>query len=416
MHWGIKHIVWPAVVLVLAMIAVVVLVFSRPAIDRADDAERVWPVSATAVTVGDVTPELRLFGQIVAGAEVDLRALVSGEVVAVGAQAFAGGKVKKGALIAAIDDFDYRASVDEQKAQIREAEAKLQELEANRTAAKTSLAEEREMLRLRGRDEDRARKLSKRGNISDRSLDDSRTELARQRKSVALRTAELKGVVARIQQQRAVLERLKIGLRRAERDLERTRLIAPFDGFITDMTAQIGKRLGASDRVAGVIDVARLEVRTTVSDAQYGRLLTGGDLKGRPATVLWHAGAKVMSFKARLDRIGGVIETASGGIDIFARLQDQDLDAALRAGAFVELRTADQTFSDVARLPEAALIGGVQVFVIEQDRIAVRKVELVARIGNDVLLRGDFKLGEMVITTQHAELGPGLKAEAREAK
>jgi RND family efflux transporter MFP subunit len=416
MHWGVKHIVWPVVVLSLAMVTVVVLVFSRPVIERADDIERVWPVSATKIEVGDVTPELRLYGQVVAGAEVDLRALVPGEVIAVGPQARAGGAVEKGALIAAIDDFDYRASVDETKAQVHEAEARLQELEARRAAAKTSLTEEREMLMLRQRDVDRSRKLSARGNLSDRSLDNARTELARQRKSVAVREAELKGEVARIKQQRAVLARLKVGLRRAERDLSRTRLTAPFSGYITDMSAQPGKRLGANDRVAGLIDVSRLEVRAMLSDAQYGRLLAGGELTGRAAMVLWRTGDRVTTYEARLDRAGGVIETASGGIDVYARLQDQTLAGALRAGAFVELRTADQTFRNVARLPEAALVGGDHIFVIENGRIAVRDVVLVARIGDDVLLRGEFKPGDVAVTTQHAELGPGLRAEARDAK
>jgi RND family efflux transporter MFP subunit len=414
MHWGVKHIAWPFAILVAAVVGVVVLVASRPAIERADDAERVWPVTTAKISVGDVTPELRLYGQIVAGAQVDLRALVPGEIVAIGPQAKSGGTVKKGDLVIAIDEFDYRATVDESSARLREAEARLQELAARRAAAETSLGEERKMLVLRERDLARAKKLSKGGNISEKRLDDALAELARQKKSTALRGAELKSESARIKQQRAIIDRLKVSLRRAKRNLERTRLTAPFDGFITDMSAQVGKRMGANDRVAGLIDLARLEVKATLSDTQYGRLLSsGGGLRGRPAKVLWRAGAKTMSFEARLDRTGAVIDTASGGVDIYARLENRELARTLRAGAFVELRIADRQYKNVVRLPEAALVGGKQIFVIEAGRIAVREVALVARIGNDVLLRGEFKPDDLAITIQHVELGPGLRAEAR---
>jgi len=42
-----------------------------------------------------------------------------------------------------------------------------------------------------------------------------------------------------------------------------------------------------------------------------------------------------------------------------------------------------------------------------------RDVELVARIDNDVLLRGGFKMGDWVVITIFAVIGPGQKVEVR---
>ncbi|MBT3533889.1 MAG: efflux transporter periplasmic adaptor subunit, partial [Rhodospirillaceae bacterium] len=46
-------------------------------------------------------------------------------------------------------------------------------------------------------------------------------------------------------------------------------------------------------------------------------------------------------------------------------------------------------------------------------RLEQRKVELVARVDNDVLLRGEIRDGDRVVTTRFAEIGPGQKVEIR---
>ena len=61
---------------------------------------------------------------------------------------------------------------------------------------------------------------------------------------------------------------------RAERDLASTRLIAPFDGYLTGISAALGKRLGVNDRVVRLLDQARLDIRIHLSDGDYGRLVS----------------------------------------------------------------------------------------------------------------------------------------------
>jgi hypothetical protein len=67
----------------------------------------------------------------------------------------------------------------------------------------------------------------------------------------------------------------------------------------------------------------------------------------------------------------------------------------------------------VARLPESALYDADTVYVIVDGRLERRGVELVARVGNDVLLRGGIRDGDQVAVTRFAEIGPGQKVEVR---
>ncbi|MBT7667812.1 MAG: efflux RND transporter periplasmic adaptor subunit, partial [Rhodospirillaceae bacterium] len=238
-------------------------------------------------------------------------------------------------------------------------------------------------------------------------------DLTRQQKATEMRQSDLAAEAARVKQQQAVIDRLSVGVRRAERDLQKVRLIAPFDGFLADVQAQVGKRLSANDRVARLIDAGRLEARVTLSDRQYGRLVSEGSLAGRTVAITWQVGQQSFIYTGRLDRVGARIDSASGGVQVFVRLDDVGLSKPLRPGAFVTIAMPDRTFHKVAQLPESALYNSDTVYVIAGERLEKRKVELVARVGNDVLLRGEIEDGDQVVVTRFAEIGPGQKVEVR---
>lgn len=413
MSWQVRKAVLPVILVAAAFAGAVVLVRTKPVVAPSDLAERPWLVSAAAVTLADVQPKLRLFGEIVPGREVELRALVAGEVVAVGERFVDGGSVRKGGMIIAIDAFDYQAKFDELSAQLDEARAKLEEIAARRNTYTLALARDRELVKLHQRDVTRMQSLSGKGSVSARRLDTARMDLTKQQKATEMRESDLAAETAHVKQQKAVITRLGVGLRRAKRDLQRVRLTAPFDGYLADVQAQVGRRLSANDRVARLIDANRLEARLTLSNGQYGRLVSEGPLAGRPVKIVWQVGGNSFPYTGRLDRISARIDSASGGVQVFARLDGLDLGTSLRPGAFVSITLPDQTYRAVARLPESALYNTNTVYVVKGERLEKRAVELLARVGNDVLLRGEIKDGDQVITTRFAEIGPGQKVEVR---
>ena len=53
------------------------------------------------------------------------------------------------------------------------------------------------------------------------------------------------------------------------------------------------------------------------------------------------------------------------------------------------------------------MFGDNHVYVIEDGRLTKRQMTIVGRDGDNVLLRGDLRAGEMVSITRFAEIGPG---------
>ncbi|MCZ6481632.1 MAG: efflux RND transporter periplasmic adaptor subunit [Alphaproteobacteria bacterium] len=409
----ILKLVLPLIILALAIAGAGYLRATKPGLTPKAPVEKVWPVSAVEAAPSDIKPELRVFGEIVAGREVEMRPLVAGRVVETGPDFVEGGVLRRGDLLVAIDPFDYDAKVTDRTAALAEARAKLREIEAELKAYRTLLVRDREQVALRRRDVKRRESLVRGGITSEKTLDDARLILSEQRQKVTERKMGIERHKARLEQQRAVIERLEVEVRQARRDLEETRLTAPFDGFIIDVSTEIGKRVSEGDRVARLIDANRLEARFHLSNDQFGRLLQAGGYRDRPARVLWRIGGEAYSFDATIERIGGEIDPTSGGVDMFARIRASGTETSLRPGAFVEVYLSDRLYRDVVRLPESALHGNDVVYVAAEGRLVARRIELVLRVGNDVLVRGPFEPGDRVVTTRFPEIGPGLRVEIR---
>lgn len=386
---------------------------TRPPVERNPVRERVWIVSAMPVFLTSVQPMLRLYGEIVAGRKVDLRPLVAGRIVAVGAKFSAGGIVRTGDLLVQIDPFEYKSAVDERTAQLDEAKARLEEYLSELKAERRQIKGDKATLALRQRDALRKANLRARGSGSVKSSDDAKLALAQAEQKLIAREQSIARLGARAKQQSAVIARLKVSLERARRDLRETYLRAPFDGFLIEADGAIGKRVGVNDRIARLIDAKWLEAKFQVSDEEFGRLAAGGGYKNRAATVRWVTGGKTFSFPATIERVASQVDAKSGGVNLYARIAKTDIATVLRPGIFVEVVIKDRAYEKVFRLPVSALHEGRLVYVVVKGRLQARPVKIVARAGNDILVRGALKPEEKVLVSRFAEIGKGVRVEIR---
>ena len=409
----IRRFLIPVGVIVVAIAVAGVLAATRPGVDRLPAQEKAWPVAASTVMHTDAQPTFSVYGEVVAGREVELRALVAGVAIDASPALVEGGIVKKGDLLLTIDTFDFTAALEEKRAQLSEVRAKLAEIEARHRGNQESLSWDRQELELLQRDFDRATTLRARGNASEKFLDNSRMALMNQRRAVVNDETNVATEFARLAQQRAIIKRLEVLVSQAQRDLAETKLTAPFDGFLHSVSAATGKRLSINDRVAALVDADRLDVRVHLSNDQFGRLVAAGErIEGRAIGITWQVGDQRFEYGAEIERLGARIDAASGGVELYARIQSGGIKGRLRPGAFVDVRLPEQRYSGVVPLPETALHGNV-VYAIVDHRLQARPVTVVAFDGASVLVRGELSNGEQIVTTRFPEIASGLKVEVR---
>lgn len=409
---GFFQLLLPVVVVAIGYAGYSYLKATKPQAPERPAKPAIYAVAAVPVTFATVQPQLTLYGSTVAGRQVEIRALVSGQVVETNPDLRDGGQIAAGATILSIDPFNYQAAIDETAALANEVAAKIREFEASLAVDQGNLTFARQQEALAETDLQRAEPLSRRGAVTERTVDDRRLVLNQRRQTVAQLTNNIEVWKARINQQKAVLNRLETARNLATRRLAETKLIAPFDAYVTDVGAQVGRMVGVNDRVATLIDRNRIEVAFTVTDRQFGRLARGaGGIEGREIEVRWNVGEKPLIYSATIDRVGASVSSEAGGVQVYALIDEPATGVGLRPGAFVEVRVPDTEFTEVAQLPSTAVFGGDTVFAIKDGKLVARKVTIVGASGSDVLLRGELKPGERIMTTRLSLPGEGVRVK-----
>ena len=375
--------------------------------------ERAWVVQTQQAAFTRLQPEMRLYGEVAAGKKVDMRTLVAGEIVAVGPALREGAAVARGDELIRIDRFDYQIALDEAKARLDEAKARLDEIRATIRLEEGAAASIEEQLEIARRDFDRATTLKEARTLAQNTVDARRLIVSQREQALQQRKDNVLVQKARAAQQEAVIARLGTQILKAERNLRNTVLKAPFDGYVSKVSAEVGRFVGVNDLIATLIAKDQVEAHFTLSDRQYGRILAEeGTVIGRKVKISWQVGGKPLLFDGVIERVGAEISAITGGVTVIARIEGSPESLkSLRPGAFVELLMKDRAYDKVLRLPESAVFGTDTIYVVKGERLKRRKVEIVGHAGSSILVRGEVANGEPILTTRLAVAGDGLLVE-----
>ncbi|NTW34705.1 MAG: efflux RND transporter periplasmic adaptor subunit [Syntrophobacteraceae bacterium] len=204
------------------------------------------------------------------GAVVKIGARITGTVVSMKVRI--GDKVKAGQLIALIDDRELRRNIERQKAVLENARwtleqveltfpQRIKEAEANYRYAKVSY--------------DREQKLMEREFTTGDALDRARSQYQALEANVKRLQEEYK---TQLEISRARVEELEAQLKQLEVSLSYTRIDAPIDGVVSDVTIQEGETIVTGLQVANlvtILDPTRLEMWIYVDETNIGRVEAG---------------------------------------------------------------------------------------------------------------------------------------------
>lgn len=321
---------------------------------------RILNVSPKTVQLSTLT-----HGTVVPRTESELVPEVSGRIIAMSPAMVSGGFFSEGEALISIDPLDYEVALEQAKARLTRSQSDL----ANaRTAHKRQL--------------DLARKQSTSASQRDDALN-------------RLRIAQ------------ATLREAKALLARAERDLIRTQLIAPYDGRVRKEKVDVGQFVNRGTSVATIYATDMAEVRLPIHDEELAYLelslvARNTDIENPVKVTLRarFAGAdhewqgEVVRTEGELDPRTRMINVIAEVAAPYAQLDDRP---PLFVGLFVEAEIHGKQIDNVVVLPRSALRGANRVFVIDtNDRLRFRDVDVLRIVADQVYIRGGLKAGEHV--------------------
>ena len=369
----------------------------------------VYTVDTVIAEAGNFQPSMVVYGEVQASKTVDLRSLVSGQIVEVNPRLQVGGRIEKGEMLFQIDKFNYVTALSSAKSTATEARARIAENQAMISIEEARIKSLKQQLALAQSDLERISQLQKRGSATPRSVEER--ELIVSQRSQALEQSQLNLIAekSRIEQLKAVLARAERSIVEAERNLKDTALLAPMAGVIMENNASEGRLLGANDMVVSMYRDDKLDVRFTLTDQRFGRIQSDKiGVVGREVEVIWVVGGEEYRYPATIERIGAQITSDRGGVEVIANITENVKDSPLRPGAFVEVIVPDKAFEGNFRVPETALYDNNKIYVSVENKLEKRNVRVLARDGDAIIIEGEVANGDEILTTRIAEISEGL--------
>jgi RND family efflux transporter MFP subunit len=298
------------------------------------------------------------------------------------------------------------------------------EVQAKQKLAKRRLArsreavsKEKELLELTQTRLERASQLREQGLLSQADLDTSAENLKRQQ--LALNQAQLTAEEVEIQLMELSAQALRARARRdqTQLDVERTRIVAPFAGVVSELEASQGDRIRADDNLLRIQNPASIEVRTQIP-ARYATSVTEGLEQGLVMPAIVQAGDQTIA--AELSRMSGQTREATGGVDSFLRFREPP--TGLRLGSTVRVFLDLPAEDGVIALPADALYGRERVYRLVDNRMQMVEVERVGERarplgGTEVLVRSEYLTdGDRVVVTKLSNAADGLLAQPVETQ
>ncbi|SUD90164.1 efflux RND transporter periplasmic adaptor subunit [Psychrobacter phenylpyruvicus] len=273
-----------------SLIALVVLALGILLYNKFKPKEESPNYITTPAEIGDIERNVMASGKVKALNTVDVGAQVSGEVVKLYVDV--GDEVKKGDLIAQIDQVTQKNNLSNQQATLEQGRAGLQSAQAeyySRKAglesAQADLASREADLKQAQSDYARLRPLLAMDAISQQEVENARTTVEKAQASVAaarsaIKTAQAALITAQsnIASSEADLRKAQTNLNTASTDLGYTTIRAPMDGTVVAVVTEQGTTVNANQAAPTIVtlaDLSTVRINAQISEADVINVKAG---------------------------------------------------------------------------------------------------------------------------------------------
>jgi RND family efflux transporter MFP subunit len=339
--------------------------------------ETVSNVSVVSVQTANIPDVIEAVGTVRASETSQLASQMMGSIVEI--RAHEGDHVRRGQVLAVIDDAQPRAALDRATAADVAAQQEISASESDSALAEATFK--------------RYQTLYERKSVSPQEFDEIK--------------ARYQGAQARREMARAGHGQAQAALQQARTTLGYTHIVAPFDGLVTEKKVDAGTLANPGMPLFTVEDLRRYRLEATVNetDLRYVR-------QGEPVSVLVDAVGN-RELKGKVIEIVPAADPVSRSFLVKVELPS---DPAMRSGLFGRAQFT-QGQRTALLIPRTAIVerGQLQgIYVLDQNRIAgLRYITLGKPSAQQVEVLSGLQAGEMLIGDPGSREMNGKKIESR---
>jgi membrane fusion protein (multidrug efflux system) len=345
-----------------------------------------------AAAKGDINASMTVVGNLIGQQTVDIVPRTGGRLVTVNVQL--GDAVRRGQLLAKLEDFEIVEQVKQAEASLEVARATIRQREADLKVAELNF--------------DRSKNLFQRQLLAKQALDDAESRYLAAEAQIDLSKAQA-------QQTSARLDELQI-------NLGNTRIVSPVDGFVGKRNVDPGAWVSQNAPVVSVVEISSLRLVANVVEKDL-RLVNTGD----PATVEVDAYPGDL-FKGRIARVSPVLDPATRTATMEVEIPNRD--NRLKPGMYARVLLTIEERKGTTLVPKIAVVdfdgkrgvwipGGENKVEFRETKLGIEDPERIevldgVKPGDRIVTEGagSLRAGDTVVLPGQTAGGPGGGAGA----
>lgn len=371
---------WPFIIVAITLLIIFVLKATRPSAERRGD------LTAPAIIVDvinlqpvDYQMTIDSYGTVQPRTQSFLVSQVSGMVTSVADNFRDGAFINKGDVLLTVDQRDYLADVNIAEASLADAQQAYAEESARSEQARIDWE-----------------RLGQDGEPSD----------------LVLRKPQLQAARARMLSAESALSK-------AELSLERTTIVAPFDGRLIRSFVDVGQVVGNNAQLGEIYATDYVEVRLPLRDSdlpfvELPEEYREGSESGanQPDVVLQSGFGNGDSWAGKIVRVESTIDTSARQLHVVAQIDDpfsSEQSQPIKIGQYVTAEIEGKTMQDAIVIPNAAIYQNSFVYIAEEGILQRRDIGIRWQSGDESIIDSGLDFGDRLVTTPLGQVTSGTR-------
>lgn len=353
---------------------------------RSGDAKAPRKVKITAVAETPFGETVKATGTLAAFDQTTVSVKVPGRLRAISVDL--GSVVRRGQVIAQVDQQDYRLRVQQSEASLAQARARLGLSPDGRDdridPEKTSTVRQARAVYDEARvSRDRAARLVEQGVIARAEFDGA---------NAAYKVAEgrYQDAYEEVRNRQGLLAQRRSELELARQQLKDTAVVAPLDGIVQEKTASIGEYLAAGAPVVNIVRMDPLRLRAEIPERESRAVRAGQDVR---VTVE----GDTTVFLGKIMRLSPVIAEQNRVLIVEADVRN---NGTLRPGSFAHAEIVTNDAKMAVTVPNSAIVtfaGIEKVIVVQNGKALERPITTGRRSTEFTEIMAGVNVGEKVV-------------------
>ncbi|WP_439136145.1 efflux RND transporter periplasmic adaptor subunit, partial [Pseudomaricurvus sp.] len=208
---------------------------------------------------------------------------------------------------------------------------------------------------------------------------------------------------------------------KAQLDLERTRIRAPFNGRVKSAMVDLGQYVNGSTELAEVFATDVVEIRLPLKNSELALINLPEDYRGQPVDPERYPDVKIISdlgvpeeWHGKIVRTEAAIDSNSYQLYVIAQIQDpfavdQSDKSPLKIGQYVTARIEGKSVEDALVVPANSIYQGSYLFVIENGSLQRRDVSLSFQTPKEAVVLEGLNPGSELIVSPLGQVTSGTQ-------